>query len=222
MEKRQFLKTMAGGALLLPFPGLALADPQSQEVQRSKVQGEANKLKIRGVPVFKWLVVGVTPFSEVQRELGGMSGISILSQGESAVTRGQLLNFGEKPIRMESGLFGEPGLRLASLGFARGGQRVIEHVEWMVDRGPQQKFVEPMIRRLSTRYQDYASPIKVIDGRGDAEDVYYLWDLGRFVVEAGISDSGSFMNVVFAKRENYKTIRQANGTADLLLPYLSS
>lgn len=212
---------MMGGVLSgISLP--ALADPKSREVQQSKVRGEANKLQVQAVPVFPWLVVGMTSLQAVRREIGGMSGVGIISEGASAITAGQLLNLSEKPIRVESGLMGEPGLRLMSLSFSRGGSKTLEHVEWMVDRGPNLRFVEPLIDRLTTRYQDFASPIRVLDQRGDAADVYYLWDLGRYVVEAGISTGGNFVTAVFAKRSNYEMLRKANGMSDLLLPYLST
>lgn len=197
------------------------ADPMSPEVQQSRMAGERNKLKVAAVPVFPWLIVGQTPYRSVSTFLAGRPDVLILSTGTSALSNGELVNFSERGINSEGGLFSEPGLRMISLSFSPKGTKILEYVQFMVERGYEDRFVEPMIERLSTRYSDLATPIRVKVPDSEAEDVYVLYDLGRYVVETYHNENSSFFTVIFSTRDIYNRIREANGASEVVFPYLS-
>lgn len=197
----------------LPFVVLLLGGETSvaDEEARSSSPATGSRVLIAAVPVWDWLVVGESTTTSVQPRLQTFKGI--VSKGTFAYTGGQLINFGSA-----LGIENEEDLRLVSLGFDQ--DRRLVSVTQLYDRGYQDSHVESVIKRLVSRYRAYGEPIAIMDARGEAEDRYILFDLGRYVVSINVPQSGRFVTLKVATFEVYKDMVSADRTADLLLPYL--
>lgn len=184
------------------------------QAQVSTAQGQINKLAVKVLPVMPWLIVGSSKLNQVSARLEQMKVVSI--SGVFAHTGGPLIN----AVHPIGDLFpGEEGLRIASLGFEKDNHLV--SVVFVVERGFQSKNIEPLIRRMESRYSSMAQPIRVGDDRGDNKDRYVLFDLGRYTVEILIPQHGQRARVIFATREIYEEMKRADRTGDLLLPRLA-
>jgi|GEM_PF-3603826 len=179
-------------------------------------QAEMNKLAIKSLPVFAWLVVGESTSTAVLPKL--QQGNLILQEGVFAYDpQGKLIN-ASKPGG--PGIEGETGLRIISLGFGK--DRRLESVTMMIERGWKDKNVPSLVDRMTTRYGVKAKPMIIRDERGDSADIYMLFDLGRFVVEVSVPEQGSFVTVIFTTRDLYEKMKKADRTDDLLLPHLAA
>lgn len=179
-------------------------------------QAEMNKLAIKSLPVFAWLVVGESTSTAVLPKL--QQGNLILQEGVFAYDpQGKLIN-ASKPGG--PGIEGETGLRIMSLGFGK--DRRLESVTMMIERGWKDKNVPSLVDRMTTRYGVKAKPMIIRDERGDSADIYMLFDLGRFVVEVSVPEQGSFVTVIFTTRDLYEKMKKADRTDDLLLPHLAA
>jgi len=179
-------------------------------------QAEMNKLAIKSLPVFAWLVVGESTSTAVLPKL--QQGNLILQEGVFAYDpQGKLIN-ASKPGG--PGIEGETGLRIMSLGFGK--DRRLESVTMMIERGWKDKNVPSLVDRMTTRYGVKAKPMIIRDERGDSADIYMLFDLGRFVVEVSVPEQGSFVTAIFTTRDLYEKMKKADRTDDLLLPHLAA
>lgn len=182
-----------------------------------QVSQEIYKHALTSLPVLpSGLALGSSTQDSVRSELQPwIDGGAIVNEGVSAYTSGTLLNVAQA---YGDGIAGELGLRLMSLNFER--DRTLGLVFFMVQRGWQDRNVEPLIDRLVERYSMYTSPILVKDGRGENSDQYILLNMERFIVEIAIPEKGSFAQVTFATREIYEAIKKQEGTSDLLFPWV--
>lgn len=209
--RRRFVLTLGG----------ALASIASPVLMAGSTQGEFNKLAVKSLPVFGWLIVGESTESSVRPVLqstlnSGMG--AIFNEGESEITQGgSLLSLSQVG---GPGIEGEDGLRLLSMAFGR--DRKLAWVSWMVERGVRDARVEPLINRMIARYGSQATPITVADTRGEATDFYVLFDMGRFIVEVAVPQHGTFATVLFCTRAIYDILKREEGTDDLLLAKLST
>ena len=198
-----------GAAFVLVF-----GQPYGVEAAPQGIQGQMNRLAINALPVFPWLVVGATKEQQVLTYLRSM-GVSALP-GVFAHTGGPLINV---VTFAGEGFAGETGLRIVSMGFEQNNR--LASVVFLVDRGYQDKNLDPLLQRMNARYAAHAQPIMVGDTRGESADRYVLYDLGRYTVELAIPEHGQRFKVTFATRKLYEEMKIANGTANLLLPNLA-
>lgn len=166
------------------------------------------------LPVFDWLVVGQSTTRSVKPGLENLNGA--LVDGTFAYTGGRLYNVASLT---HSGIEGEGGLRMMSLGFDRA--RILASVQLIVERGFREEHVESFVSRWSQRYRAYAEPIVLSDPRGDSLDRYVLFDLGRYVAEIRIPQFGTFFQATYATREVYEEMKKADGTGEFLVPLLT-
>lgn len=193
---------------------LVLGGGLSAPVMAESARGHLNKMAIRALPVMPWLVLGVTKPQAVSQRLSQQNMPVI--EGTFAHTGGPLIN----TMSIGNDVFpGEVGLRIVSMGFEK--DQRLASVTFMVDRGFKDVNLQPLIQRISQRYAGYAAPVRVGDDRGDNGDWYVLFDLGRYTVEIAVPEQSKRARVVFATREIYEQMRQADSTADLLLPHLA-
>jgi len=223
MRTKKMLTTAAMClGLLMGAQAHADLSPKDPQVQQSKNLAGQNLIKITSIPVFPWLSLGKTSCQQARTAIAQFSGVGIISSGDaSTITGGEFMNVTNVPLRMEAFLFGEPGLRAASIHCDPSPKgRTASYVVWMVERGERDRFLTPLINRLTQRYHNYAVPLSFSDGRGESEDRYILFDLGRFVVEIALPQDQEKAYVTFASRSIYEQTRKQRGLWDLVGPYL--
>lgn len=85
----------------------------------------------------------------------------------------------------------------------------------MFDRGWKDKNVDGILEHLTAKYRLYNSPVKVMEGQSEATDRYYVFDIGRFIVEYAVPQQGTFTPVYFATKQVHRTMRRADRTEDV-------
>ena len=179
---------------------------------------EAQRQMLTTLPVFPWLILQETTISNiqnnVQRLVNSEPGITH-AWGDSAITGGDVLNVNKS---LGGGLLGETDLRILSIAFNP--SRKLELVTFMVDRGWKNRNVQPLIDKITERYATYASPVKIMDGKSEATDQYFVFDIGRFVIEIAVPQHGSFVPVYFTTKNTHRKMRVMDNTYDLFQAHL--
>ncbi|KLR58999.1 hypothetical protein OX89_04225 [Diaphorobacter sp. J5-51] len=197
----------------LPLLGMSTAWAQSGRKTATAQMNEMQRQMLTSLPVFPWLsLLESTPTkiqSHVQTLITSAPGI-LHAWSDSGVTGGDALNI-SKPLG--SGLLGEQDLKILSMAF--NASRKLELVTFMVDRGWKNANAQPLVNRITSRYSMYASPVRIMDGESEATDQYFLFDIGKFVIEIAVPQHGSFLPVYFTTKEIHKKIRTMDGTYDI-------
>ena len=174
---------------------------------------------IPSLPVFSWLSVGETTKTQLlpklQQIISSQQSHVMVTSGESAETGGEFINLASAS---KVGLMGIPGCQIVSINFATDGKTQL--VTWSVDRGWNDKHVQPLIATLTNRYSSISSPIVLRDSESEATDMTILFDIGRFIVELQVPQHGSLLTATFTTKTILTQLRTADRTIDLLRPYL--
>lgn len=173
---------------------------------------------IASVPVFPWLNIGQTTLQNAQGPIQAMLSSSpppLFREGPSEITGGSFMTVSSLH---GSGMLGETGLRVLTIVFDK--NKCAQLAIFVVDRGWNNANTQPLLNRIAERYSSYAEPVRIQDAQSDATDVYYFFDLGRFVIEISVPQFGDFLQVVFTTKEIHAQMRMADRTYDLFKPYL--
>ena len=205
-------------AFSLPLLGSSPAWGQAPKRTAQSPMNEAQRQMLTTLPVFPWLVLQQSTTSSIQSNVqalvNSVQGITH-TWGGSEITGGETLNINKV---LGEGLLGEKDLRILSISFSP--SRKLELVTFMVDRGWKNANVQPLIDRISARYAMYASPVKIMDGQSEATDQYFVFDIGRFVIEIAVPQHGTFIPVYFTTKEIHRKMRITDNTYDLFKEHL--
>lgn len=179
---------------------------------------EAQRQMLTSLPVTPWLSLRESTISSVQQKLqqiiDARPGI-VPQWGDSQITGGALVTVSSVA---GAGLLGEKGLRIFSLNFDL--SQKLELVIFMFERGFGGANIGITLDRVARRFSKYASPIKIMDNTSEAADKYYIFDIGRFVIEVAIPQFGTFVTVNFSSKDTHKKMRIADSSYDLFMPVL--
>lgn len=184
----------------------------------SQAQNPAARHLVGALPVFPWLKIGQTTVNEVRGPVQSMMNASPkpwFRQGASEITGGTFMSISTMAGR---GIADEDGLRILTMVFdpSQRAQLAI----FVVDKGWNNANVQPLINRITSRYASFAAPVRIQDGESEATDAYYLFDIGRYVIEIAIPQHGTNATVYFATKELHRKVRMADRTYDLFKSHL--
>ncbi len=174
---------------------------------------------IPSLPVFSWLSVGETTKAQLmpklQQVITSQQSHVMVTSGDSAETGGEFVNLASAS---KAGLMGIPGCQIVNINFGSDGKAQL--VTWSVDRGWNDKNVQPLIATLTNRYSAISRPVVLRDSDSEATDTTILFDIGRFIVELQVPQHGSLLTATFTTKSMLAQLRAADRTIDILRPYL--
>ena len=174
---------------------------------------------IPSLPVFSWLSVGETTKTDLmpklQQVISSQKSHVMVTSGDSAETGGEFINLASSS---KSGLFGILGCQIVNIDFGTDGKAQL--VTWSVDRGWNDKNVQPLVATLTNRYSAISSPVVLRDSESEATDTTIFFDIGRFIVELQVPQHGSLLTATFTTKSMLTQLRTADRSIDLLKPYL--
>ena len=199
------------------FSTTSFAQSPSENVRPGMTDLQRNL--IPALPVFPWLSVGETKkvqlLPKLQQIISSEPAHVMVTSGSSADTGGEFVNLASVS---KAGLLGIPGCQIVNIDFAADGKAQL--VTWFVDRGWNDKNVQPLIVSLSKRYSAISPPRFLRDSETEATDTTILFDIGRFIVELQVPQHGSLLTVTFTTKTILAQLRTADRTIDVLRPYL--
>ncbi len=184
----------------------------------ANAQNRAAKELIAGISVLPWLTVGHSTVDSVRGPIQALMNASPrpwYREGRSEITGGSVMTVS---TLAGDGMVGEKGLRILSMVFDP--SKRLQLAIFMVQRGWKDANVNPLIQRISNRYSALAAPVRIQDRQSEASDYYVFFDMGRFIVEISIPQSGDLIEVNFTTKEIHARMRMADGTYELFKPYL--
>lgn len=205
---------ICAGAMLL---GTSNAFPQQGTKPPGRLN-DAQKMAMTSLPVMPWLSIKQTHITSAQAKaqtIASSAPGTMNEQSDSIVTGGAAITLA---LGTSKGLFGEKGFRIMSMAFNPG--RTLELVTFMFDRGWNDENIKPLLERVKRKYEIYADPELVMDGESEASDRYYIFDIGRFVVELAVPQYGTFIPVYFTTKDTYRRMRMADSTYHLFAPII--
>ncbi len=205
---------ICAGAMLL---GTSNAFPQQGAKPPGRLN-DAQKMAMTSLPVMPWLSIKQTHITSAQAKAQVIASSTpgvLNQQADSEITGGASITLA---LGAGNGLLGEKGFRILSMAFTPTG--TLELVTFMFDRGWQDANIQPLLERVKRKYEIYADPELVMDGESEASDRYYIFDIGRFVIELSVPQHGSFIPVYFTTKETYRRMRMADSTYPLFEPIL--
>ncbi|AVO43447.1 hypothetical protein [Simplicispira suum] len=183
---------------------------------RKKQLTEDERYLLPALTVNNWLAIDQTSLSDVQSNVQSIVANTrgaTLHTGPSEITHGEALT-----MSSVAPLLGDPWLRVLSIAFNP--KNKLELVIFMFQRKPNDANVETIINRLTKKLEFLAPPILIAGTDEEAADRYYIFDIGKFVVELSIPQYSSLIPVYFTTKATHKTMRTADGTYDKFSNYL--
>lgn len=207
-NRREIVLALSG------FLGFAATLPSTALAAMNKAQ----KMMITTLPVTPWLELKKSTPREVRAKLqeivSSLNGASF-DADVSSVTNGESLTI-NRPVG--SLLQEEKDLQIISLHFDPHGK--LELAMFVFNKGWEEKNIVHIRERLDAKYTQYERGRWVKDTESDNLDRYYIFDIGRFVVELSVPQGGSFLTVNFTTKEIHKKMRSADGTYEIFQPLL--
>lgn len=178
---------------------------------------EAQRKMLTSLPVTSWLSVCQTTTAQVQANLQRIvnqhPGI-IPNWGQSEITGGPSVTISSA---VGHGLLDEKGLRIFSLIFDPSNR--LELVTFMFDRGWAEANVDPLVKRITRQFSRYATPAILMDNDSEASDKYFVFDIGKFVIEIAVPQFGTFIPVYFTTKDTHRRMRIADSTYEIFKRY---
>lgn len=213
--RTSFTRRTAIGALASAGVWQGIASAQQGAAVAGQLT-EAQRYMLTSLPVNDWMAIGSTSAADVRAKLQSITNSTrgaMLDVGVSDLTGGESFT-----IASPGPLLGDKWLRVLSLIFSR--SRELELVTFMFMRRGNNLNVEEIVNRITQKLQPYAPPILIAGTDEEASDKYYLFDIGRFVVEISVPQYGSLIPVYFTTKKTHKIMRVADNTYDKFKPYL--
>lgn len=180
-------------------------------------KGEMSQAAIMAVdaPIFSWLKAGSSTENQVIQKLkeGGL----VLNDGVSAITGGKLINgvnYSSKPV------FNIEGLKIVSLSFSGkdkkdGQEGKLDTAILMIEKGFNDKNFITFKDGFRKKYAIYGKAHTIRDKDSEASDVYYVYDLNKYVIELSMPQQGTYFQLTSTSKKSHKLMRTKDGTAHL-------
>lgn len=188
-------------------------------IQNSGLTQE-QKMLLQSIPVFNWLSVGLTTRQELGKAMDSFRQIYgaqlFMDMSVSPLTSGQMINLGAVT---KTGLLNETGMKVLTVDLDSRNQKV-DRVCAYFDKGWRDVNIQAVVNKYIGIYSKYSRPVFISDAESEASDEIIIFEIGKFVVEISLPQSGTLFNLTVTTKYNLRKMRSIDGTLHLIEKHL--